>query len=56
MENGNPTLMLIIAGGNDSKAYVGPTDLRSLVEFIDDQTGRPKKVLNQPILKTIYSI
>ena len=38
--------MLIMRGGNDNKTYLGPTDLSSLVEFINDETGRPKKVIS----------
>ena len=48
--------MLIMAGGNESIAYLGPTDLRSLVEFANDETGRPKKVITQPIFITICII
>ena len=44
LENGYPTLKLIMAGGNESMMYLGPTDLQSLVEFVNDETGRPKKV------------
>ena len=36
----DPTLMLIKAGGNDTETYLGPTDLGSLVEFLNRETGR----------------
>ena len=44
LENRYPTLTLIMAGGDDSITYLGPTDLQSLVDFVNDETGRPKKV------------
>ena len=44
LENRYPTLTLIMAGGDESITYLGPTDLQSLVDFVNDETGRPKKV------------
>ena len=40
MKNGFPTLMLIRAGGNDTTTYLGPTDLESLVEFVNEATPK----------------
>ena len=49
LKYGYPTLMLIKAGGNDSAPYLGPTDFESLVEFVNDETGRPEKVIIQRV-------
>ena len=40
MKNGFPTLMLIRAGGHDTTTYLGPTDLESLVEFVNEATPK----------------
>ena len=40
LEKGYPSLWLIEAGGNKSEAYDGPKDLASLMEFVNDHTGR----------------
>ena len=35
-----PTLMYFGEGGNISEAYDGPRDLSSIMEFVDEKTGR----------------
>ena len=49
--------MLIMAGGTESIAYLGPTDLQSLVDFVNDETGRPKKVkdINSSLRNSLIS-
>ena len=40
-----------MAGGNDIKTYLGPTDLNSLEEFVNAETARPEKVRTYKIRK-----
>ena len=51
LQNVYPTLILIMAGGNDIRTYLGPTDLGSLVEFVNIETARPEKVRTHKIRK-----
>ena len=48
-----PTLMLIKAGGNDTKNYLGPTEIESIAEFLNVETDMAppvqEKVRNQRI-------
>ena len=44
LETGLPILMLIKAKGNDSTIYRGPTDLGSIEEFLEQNTGRTQYV------------
>ena len=46
LKNGYPALMLIKAGGNDSKTYRGPTDLESLVGFLNEATNEVVEKVN----------
>ena len=40
MKNDYPTLMLIKSGGNETEIYLGPKDLESIVEFLNEKTDR----------------
>ena len=40
LKNDYPTLMLIKAGGNETEKYLGPKDLESIVEFLNEKTDR----------------
>ena len=39
MKNGYPKLVLIHAGRSTSTTYLGPTDLHSLVGFVNEETA-----------------
>ena len=40
LKNDYPTLMLIKSGGIETEKYLGPRDLESIVEFLNEKTDR----------------
>ena len=49
IDDGYPTLMFFMAGGNTSVVHRGPQDLDTLMAFVYDQIGR--KPIEVKVLK-----